>query len=166
MKIRFEELSGKYGKEFMSIFNYYIENSAAAFPEKPLPDEFMGVFLNISKGYPAFVVLDDDENARMAGFGFLHAYNPMSTFSQTAEITYFLHHDYTGKKIGSALFDRLVAGAKGKGITTILASISSKNEGSIRFHARKGFSECGRFASAGKKNGAAFDVVWMQKIIG
>jgi hypothetical protein len=50
-------------------------------------------------------------------------------------------------------------------IATILSSISSRNEGSIRFPARHGFLECGRFRDVGQKNGVLFDVVWMQKMI-
>ncbi len=52
---------------------------------------------------------------------------------------------------------------KEKGIRTILASISSLNEGSIRFHAQHGFAECGRFMGVGVKKGVTFDTVWMQK---
>jgi phosphinothricin acetyltransferase len=52
-----------------------------------------------------------------------------------------------------------------KGISVILASTSSLNEGSIRFHAKNGFTECGRFRNVGKKRGTFFDTVWMQKLI-
>jgi len=42
------------------------------------------------------------------------------------------------------------------------AHISSLNEGSIRFHLRHGFTECGRFRRVGRKRGQDFDMVWMQ----
>jgi len=48
------------------------------------------------------------------------------------------------------------------GIDTFLAHISSLNEGSIRFHLRHGFTECGRFRCVGTKRGQDFDMVWMQ----
>jgi phosphinothricin acetyltransferase len=60
---------------------------------------------------------------------------------------------------------RLEKKGKDQGITTILASISSQNEGSIRFHAGHGFTECGRFKKVGRKKGIIFDTVWMQKFI-
>ena len=52
-----------------------------------------------------------------------------------------------------------------QGISAILIRISSLNEGSIRFHARNGFSECGRFKKAEQKKGMVFDTDWMQKFI-
>jgi phosphinothricin acetyltransferase len=48
------------------------------------------------------------------------------------------------------------------GVDTFLAHISSLNEGSIRFHLRHGFTECGRFRCVGRKRGHDFDMVWMQ----
>ena len=63
------------------------------------------------------------------------------------------------------MLDYLLAGAKKQGIATILASISSLNEGSIRFHERHGFVECGRFLKVAEKKGMVFDTVWMQKFI-
>jgi L-amino acid N-acyltransferase YncA len=50
-------------------------------------------------------------------------------------------------------------------ISSILASISSRNEGSIAFHGRLGFRECGRFEAIGRKWGKDFDVVWMQRML-
>jgi phosphinothricin acetyltransferase len=47
-----------------------------------------------------------------------------------------------------------------------MAHISSLNEGSIRFHAARGFCECGRFRNIGIKHGRPFDMVWMQHLPG
>jgi len=51
------------------------------------------------------------------------------------------------------------------GITTILASISSLNEGSLAFHQKNGFRECGRFRDIGVKKGRSFDGIWMQRVL-
>ena len=50
------------------------------------------------------------------------------------------------------------------GVDNFMAHISSLNEGSIRFHLRHGFTECGRFRRVGTKNGRDFDMVWMQRL--
>lgn len=54
--------------------------------------------------------------------------------------------------------------AREKGITSILASISSLNTKSRNFLAKQGFQECGRFQKIGKKWGQDFDVIWMHAI--
>jgi len=165
MEYSFEVMSKDHAEEVMDIFNYYIENSFAAYPSAKLPYQFFGMFLEMTKGFPAFVIRNDG-NGKAAGFCFLKPYNPIPAFRETAEITYFLHKDETGKGIGGLALDRLEKEALNKGIMHILASISSKNQQSLNFHSKKGFVECGRLSGIGQKHGEYFDVVYMQKLIG
>jgi phosphinothricin acetyltransferase len=150
-------------KSVIDIFNYYVENSFAAYPEMELPYEFYDTFLNMCRGYPNAAVRN--ETAEVVGFGMLRPYSPVQTFSRTAEITYFIGPDHTGHGLGKRLLDFLVDEGRSKSISSILASISSLNEGSIRFHAKHGFVECGRFRSIGQKRGKVFDVVYYQKML-
>ncbi len=163
MKYSINPVANEDREAIMDIFNYYVENSFAAYPENKLPYQAFDLFLQMSKGFPSGSIRD--RSGRVVGFGMFHSHNPMPTFSHTAEVSYFIHPDYTGKGLGKMLLDFLEKGAIEKGITNILANISSLNDGSIRFHQRNGFTECGRFKKVGKKNGQEFDTVWMQKIL-
>jgi phosphinothricin acetyltransferase len=150
-------------EEIIDLFNYYIENSYAAYPETRVPYQFFDLFLQACAGYPSVAARDADGN--LAGFGMLRPHSPMPAFAHTAEITYFVQPGLTGKGLGSRMLACLETEGRKKGISVILASISSLNEGSIRFHAKNGFTECGRFRNVGKKRGTFFDTVWMQKLI-
>jgi L-amino acid N-acyltransferase YncA len=150
-------------KPVIDLFNYYIENSYAAYPERRVPYEFFILFMNASRDYPSVAIRSAD--GALLGFGMLHSHNPMPAFSHTAEITYFVQPGMTGRGLGSKMLAYLEAEGKKRGISCILASISSRNEGSIRFHEKNGFAECGRFRGVGKKKGIYFDTVWMQKAI-
>lgn len=161
-KINFENMSLKHQKEIMDIFNYYAENSFSAYPESKLPVEFYGKFLEMTKGYPAFAII---YVGNVAGFCFIRAYNPFPAFKETAEITYFISKEFTGKGIGKAALDKLEAEAKNIGVKNILASITSENMQSISFHKKFGFTECGKFEGIGKKWNKSFDIIWMQKKI-
>ena len=147
----------------MDIFNHYVENSFAAYPETRLPYEAFDMFMQMSKGYPTGSI--KDEKGNIVGFGMLRTHNPMPTFLQTAQVTYFIHPDHTGKGLGTRLLAFLEKGGRERGIRTILANISSLNPRSIAFHQKNGFKECGRFKKVGKKNGREFDTVWMQKML-
>jgi phosphinothricin acetyltransferase len=151
------------GNAVIDIFNYYIENSYAAYPEHPVPYGFFSMFLEICNNYPSVIVKDPE--GTVAGFGMLRSHNPMPAFAHTAEITCFIREDLTGNGLGSRMLAYLEEGGRKKGITTILAGISGLNEGSIRFHAKHGFSRCGCFEKVGTKKGVVFDTVWMQKFI-
>ena len=163
MEYSMAPISNEDRKSIIDIFNYYVENSFAAYPETKLPYEAFDMFLKTSQGYPRVKVAD--KNGRVVGFGLLRSHNPMPTFSATAEITYFIHPDHTGTGIGTKLLSFFEEEGRKKGITNILASISSLNPGSIDFHKKNGFVECGRFKNVVRKNGRWFDTVWMQKVL-
>ena len=151
------------GNAIIDIFNHYVQNSFAAYPEDLVPYPFFSIFLNMAEGYPFLVARDDKGN--VLGFALLRAHSPVPVFSRTAEITCFIAAEHTGKGMGKALQESLLAGASEKGITSILAGISSLNSASLAFHKKRGFQECGRFQKIGRKWGQDFDVVWMQKMI-
>jgi len=67
--------------------------------------------------------------------------------------------------LGKTALDRLAEAARELGVDRLMASISSLNQESLRFHRKYGFQECGRFTEAGTKFGGNFDVVWMVRRI-
>jgi len=150
-------------KEIIDIFNHYIETSFAAFPDHPMPYEAFDVIMNRCKGFPTIAA--KDETGNVIGFGLLHAYNPFPVFSHTAELTYFIRPEWTGRGIGTMILSCLCRKAREKGITTVLASISSLNDQSLRFHTRKGFTQCGCFSNVGRKKDITFDIIYMQKFL-
>ena len=164
MNADFEPLTSVHQKGVMDIFNDYIENGFAAYPEAKLPAEFFQMFLEIGKKYPAYAIKPEGED-KIVGFCLLRPYSPFSSFRETAEISYFIDQEYVGVGLGKQALRQLEEDAKRMGIHTILADISSENAASITFHKKNGFSECGRLKEIGTKFGKRFDVVWMQKKI-
>lgn len=163
MKILLSRIEKGDGPQIMEIFNYYIENTFAAYPEQRLPDDFFDMLLVMSSGYPTVAARTED--GVVTGFGLLRPYNPLPAFFKTAEITYFLKPGFTGQGIGKAILDYLLDTGREKGINAVLANVSSLNEESIAFHLRNGFSECGRFREVGQKKGQVFDVIYFQKLL-
>jgi L-amino acid N-acyltransferase YncA len=160
MDYNFEQMSPEHEKQVMEIFNYYIENSFAAYPESKLPDQFYVKFLEIAQAYPSYVIKKENN---VIGFCLLRPYNPFPVFKETAEVTYFIHKDYTGNGLGVMALKKLEDSAKQKNIRKLIADISSENIRSINFHKKNGFKECGTFHNAGKKFNKSFSVVWMEK---
>lgn len=158
------KISNEQIREIIDIFNYYIKNSFAAYPENKMPYEFFNKFLEMTKNYPSFIVLRKDDK-KVIGFCFLQPYNPFPVFNKTAKITYFLEKKEIGKGIGKIILEKLEKEAKNNGIINLLADISSENLLSIKFHLKNGFKECGRFHNIGIKNGKKFDVIWMEKTL-
>jgi L-amino acid N-acyltransferase len=150
-------------EEMAGIFNHYVEHSFATYTETPVSMERFEGLMNFTPGYPAFVARDS--GGSLAGFGLLRPYSPIPAFDRAAELTCFLAKGYTGRGIGAAILEALESGAAELGIETIVATVSSLNEGSLRFHLARGFTEQGRLAGIGSRNGRRFDVVYLQKIL-
>lgn len=143
------------------IFNHYAQHSPAAYPEQPVADDFFAAKHVAERWLPFLVARADDA---VVGFGYLSPFHPAPTMRHAAALTYFLHPDWTGRGLGTTILQRLLAEGAAAGIRTFLAHISSLNEGSIRFHRRHGFTECGRFHRVGRKHGREFDMVWMERL--
>ena len=62
MDIITEPLTQDSQKEIIDIFNYYVENSFAAYPEHKLQYEAFDHFLKMCEGYPAVIVKDNHAN--------------------------------------------------------------------------------------------------------
>ncbi|WP_217907596.1 GNAT family N-acetyltransferase [Desulfosediminicola ganghwensis] len=163
MKYTLHIMTSEHREAVMNIFNYYIENSMAAYRQEMLPLEAFDRFLKLTEKYPAYVAQAEDKS--VMGFGFLSAHKDIVEFSHTAEFTCFLHPGNLGIGMGGAILTRLESEAKKAGITNILASISSLNDRSLVFHEKHGFQQCGRFYAVGEKNGRRFDTIWMQKLL-
>jgi len=163
MSVHIETMTREAREPVIDILNHYIRNSFAAYPEEEVPYAAFEMLEKMRGGHPGVVA--KEERGEVVAFGFLRPHSPFPTFAATAEISYFVRDGHTNQGIGGRMLEALVRQGKDKGITTILASISSLNDGSIRFHKRNGFVECGRFKQVGRKKGQTFDVVWMQKMI-
>lgn len=163
MEYRFRPAVDRDRKAVTAVFNHFVENGFAAFPEEKVDTSFFDRMANIAKGYP-FYVIETDENG-VVGFALLHPYHGAPTLRRAAVVTYFILPEHTGKGLGTQVLNRFIAEARAMDVDTLLASVSSLNEGSINFHLRHGFVECARFQRIGEKKGRVFDVVWMQKFI-
>lgn len=143
------------------VFNYYIQNDVSAYPEEIIDDQMFEQKYTSAPDYPFFVI---ESRTKIVGFGYLFPFRQIKTMKHTATLTYFIMPEFTNKGIGSELLINLLNAGEKMGVKNFLAHISSLNKGSIRFHQKHGFKECGLFQKVGIKFGKSFDMVWMQLI--
>ena len=160
-KYSFEPLAEAHRKPVIDIFNYYIAETTAAYRRDPVGYDFFEHFTGDMPAYPAYAIRT--EAGVVAGFCMLEPFMKAPTFDAIAEATYFLHPGQTGRGIGSIALERLEADAKKMGIAKLVANASSENEGSVRFHLARGFTEYGRLEGAGEKLGRKFGIVYLEK---
>jgi phosphinothricin acetyltransferase len=140
------------------VINYYVKNNFAAYADEPYTPSMIDEW---NKKAKVFLVLETGN--KVIGFGCVSSFKPHRTCSHVGVLTYFILQEYTGKGLGTKLINELVSKGKNLGITNYLAHISSKNEGSLNFHKKHGFTEVGRFKDISIKQGKSIDMVWVQK---
>jgi len=163
IEVQLDPISPADCEEIVDLYNHYVTSSFAAFPEHEVSYGFFDVLMEAAGDYPTLAARD--ASGRLVGFGLLRPHHRLPVFARAAETTYFLAPGCTRRGIGSRILEELEHQARVRGIATLLASVSSRNEPSLAFHLKHGFVEAGRFRQIGMKMGQFFDVVWMQKML-
>jgi len=145
------------------VFNYFVENSFAAYPDKKVGPEIFELLKNMSRGGAFYVA--ESPGGEVVGFALLRHHQIAEAFKRAGEITYFILPEHERRGLGARFMETISADARAAGVETLLANISSLNEISLNFHLKHGFKECGRFERIGQKFGRDFDVIWMQKFL-
>jgi len=158
-----QPLEERHRTAVVDIFNHFVESGFAAYPQEKVPYAFFDLLLKAAQSHPAVAVVG--AGGAVVGFGLLRPFHPMRTFARSAEVTYFILPEHTGRGLGARLLAHLEGEAQTRGIDCLIADISELNLGSIRFHEKAGFSERGRLLRVGRKNGRDFGVVLMQKLL-
>jgi L-amino acid N-acyltransferase YncA len=164
MDIGFEHLSEIHREPVIDIFNYYVENSSAAYREEKVDYQFFDNFVSDDGVISSYAVLDKEK--KIIGFCTLEFYKNISTFRTLGDVMYFLKPEATGKGWGKTVLQKLEVDAARKGLKKIVVDISDGNSRSIEFHRKNGFHEYGRLHNCWEKHGKKIGIVFMEKDIG
>jgi L-amino acid N-acyltransferase YncA len=142
------------------ILNHYALHTAADFSDRPHTLAEVRSLVQGEERLPTYVAVAAEQ---VVGFAAAYPFRPEHTFIDTVKFTYWLQPSFTGKGIGTLLYNQLESECWQNGVRQVLVNISSENTGSIRLHERRGFVRCGHFKEVARKNGRCFDIIWMQK---
>jgi L-amino acid N-acyltransferase YncA len=154
----------KHLEAILEIYNYYINNSTATYytHELSLAEMHKKIFFE-NERFQSFVI--QNENDEVIGFCSLCQYNTKDGYDRTAEISMYIHADYTGKGIGSHAMEFLEKKAREYGFHILIGAATSKNTASIKMFEKAGYSKCAHYKEIGFKFGEVLDDVHYQKIL-
>ena len=112
---------------------------------------------------PVFV---GEVDGAVIGYAYLSLYRGgRPAVKDTAEISYYLDFDYTGKGIGKKLFEHTLEAAKTLGYENLVAILLSCNEASIGLLEKFGFEEWGSMPNIAHTNGGVHSHLYYGKKI-
>jgi L-amino acid N-acyltransferase YncA len=150
--------------DIREIYNYYVTNSVVTFDEKKWSlAKWRDKFAYLQKQKMPFLVAESP-TGQVLGYALVQPWAGKSAFRFTVEDSIYLGHASSGKGLGRALLEALIAACEANGIREIVAVISDKGaEGSLVLHEKLGFVEVGRMGRVGFKFGRWLGTVYLQK---
>ncbi len=155
----------------LSIFSYYIKNTAIAF-EYAVPDieAFRERVVRILSKYPYLVAC---RNGKIVGYAYARAFVGREAYKHSAELTIYLSPEEKGHGTGRKLYEALEMALSAMGVINLYACIGDPIEedeylthDSERFHEHLGFRKVGTFHKCGRKFDRWYNMIWMEKMIG
>jgi L-amino acid N-acyltransferase YncA len=149
----------------LDITNHAIVHSTAMWRLEPTTrDERVAWFqYRRERGFPVLVA--EAVDGRVLGFATYAEFRTSAGYRHTVEHSVYVDAAERGRGIGSTLLSALIERASASGVHVLVAAIDGDNAGSIRLHARFGFTECGRLRQIGRKFDRWLDLVLMQRIL-
>jgi phosphinothricin acetyltransferase len=149
-----------------AIYAHHVRHGLASFEiDPPGADEMARRHASVSTlGFPYLVA---EVDGLVAGYAYAAPYRTRPAYRYTVEDSVYIHHEYAGRGIGSALLPALIAACEAAGCRQMVAVIGdSANHASIRLHEKFGFARAGVLVAAGWKFERWVDSVLMQRALG
>jgi len=148
------------------IYAHHVHTGFGSFEEvAPSSDEMRRRHQEVTvRGLPWRIAELDRE---VVGYCYASPYNTRSAYRFTVQDSVYIDERRAGRGIGTDLLTDLIEICAGLGYRRMMAVVGdSRNEASLRLHARLGFRTIGQALGIGVKFGRWVDVVYMQRVLG
>ena len=143
------------------IYAPYVTDTPITFEyEVPRPEEFAKRIQETLKKYPYLVA---EEEGIIQGYAYASPFKARAAYAWSVETSIYLSHNAKRQGIGTALYQGLEDLLGRQHVYNLCACITYPNPVSIAFHEKFGYRTVAHFHSAGFKQDAWHDIVWMEK---
>jgi L-amino acid N-acyltransferase YncA len=155
-------------EQVAAIFAHYVTETVATFEEvPPTPADWQRRLDDLSGRKLPFLVAAADPGREVCGYAYASPWRPKPAYRHTVEDSVFISPGHTGRGLGRALLDALLAACADAGARQVIAVIADTgSDASVALHRRCGFAHAGRLAGVGRKQGRWIDTVLMQRELG
>ncbi|WP_299575675.1 GNAT family N-acetyltransferase [uncultured Williamsia sp.] len=136
------------------IYAHYVAHTVITFDyTAPDVDEWRSRLATITgRGRPFLVATDTEDRDVVLGYAYLGDFRTKTAYDWTTEDSIYLRPDATGRGLGSAMLQALLADLDTESVRRVVAVISViESDASIRLHERFGFERTGTLRRIGWK---------------
>jgi phosphinothricin acetyltransferase len=146
-----------------AIYNHYVLETTITFEESPVTPEDMESRIRETLDALPWLVWED--GASIQGFAYASKWKGRCAYRHSAEVTVYLNPKSVGQRIGSWLYEALLADLRQRNFHAAIGGIALPNPASIALHERLGFRKVAHFEQVGCKFGRWIDVGYWQLLI-
>lgn len=147
----------------LAIYAPFVEHTAVSFEyDVPTEAEFAR---RLEEHQAAFPWLVCEENGRVMGYAYAGRAFERAAYGWNAEISCYLAPELRGRGVGRRLYARIEEILTRLGYYKLFAVVTSANAPSVAFHRALGFRDAACFRNVGYKQGAWYDVLWLEKTL-
>lgn len=145
----------------LDIYAPYVEHTPVTFEYVvPSVEEFETRLRHTLEKYP---YLTAEADGVLLGYAYASAFKGRAAYDWSAETSIYVQKNFTGKGVGSALYNALEEALRRQHICSLCACITYPNPVSIAFHEHFGYKTVAHFHASGFKQGKWYDMIWMEK---
>ncbi|MET8604379.1 N-acetyltransferase family protein [Streptomyces rubiginosohelvolus] len=144
------------------IYTYYVRHTLITFEENPPPVAAWHQRLDVAARNLPFLVAE--LSGEVVGYAYAAPWRPKPAYRHTVENSIYLAPGRTGRGLGGALLEALLAACAGTHVRQMIAVIADAGtDTSAALHRRYGFTDAGRLAAVGYKHDRWIDTLLMQR---
>jgi phosphinothricin acetyltransferase len=143
------------------IYGHYILHTTISFEEQPVCTAEMADRITevLSSSLPWLVA---ERAGQVVGYAYAGKWKGRCAYRYSVETSVYLDPDFTGRRIGTHLYQALLAVLREKSIHVAIGGIALPNAASVALHERLGFGKVAHFKEVGYKFGKWIDVGYWQ----
>lgn len=135
----------------LEVYAPYVTGTSVTFETKiPTLQAFSDRIREITDRFPYLIA---EEDGVVLGYAYAHPYHERAAFHWTVETSIYVRMGVERQKIGTLLYEALLALLRLQGVHTACALITLPNDRSMAFHEKMGFLEGGSLPAVGYKFG-------------
>ena len=163
--IKIRDVLSEDAERIQEIYSPYVADTTISF-EITVPDKLemkRRIEKALSNEFPYIVA--ENETGTVVGYAYADKFGEREAYRYSFIVSIYLDMEVRSRGIGQKLYDELEKRMKKMGIVQVLSAITGKNEKSLKFHEKNGFTKIGHFPNVGYKMGEWHDIIWMNKTI-
>jgi len=145
----------------LEIYNPYITETTFSFEYEAVSLPAFSARADAIREHFPFIVAEED--GVIQGYAYLSEFHTRAAYRFTVDLSIYCDMNCRGRGIGTLLYNEIEKIAVDSGFANIVAIITDRNDASLSFHKRMGFTEEAHFTHVAYKMGAWRGVYYLIK---